>query len=103
MVTMHELITVFAAIMPAVIGFANWRVPLLINASDMTFARMNNFLVLAAVACRPAAEHVILRWWRCDRFRLEAPGVRVEVGCHVWPGRHRQLPDEIRNGLHTVT
>ena len=42
-VTMHGLIMVFGAIMPAFVGFANWRVPLQVGASDMAFARMNNF------------------------------------------------------------
>ncbi|OUV03294.1 MAG: cytochrome c oxidase subunit I [Betaproteobacteria bacterium TMED82] len=40
--TMHGLIMVFGAIMPAFVGFANWLVPLQIGASDMAFARMNN-------------------------------------------------------------
>ncbi|RZL11125.1 MAG: cytochrome c oxidase subunit I [Rubrivivax sp.] len=43
MVTMHGIIMVFGAIMPAFVGFANWMVPLQIGASDMAFARMNNF------------------------------------------------------------
>ena len=41
--TMHGLIMVFGAIMPAFVGFANWQVPLMIGAPDMAFARMNNF------------------------------------------------------------
>jgi cytochrome c oxidase subunit 1 len=41
--TMHGLIMVFGAIMPAFVGFANWMVPLQIGAADMAFARMNNF------------------------------------------------------------
>ncbi|MFO1301490.1 MAG: cytochrome c oxidase subunit I [Burkholderiaceae bacterium] len=41
--TMHGLIMVFGAIMPAFVGFANWQVPLMIGAADMAFARMNNF------------------------------------------------------------
>ncbi len=41
--TMHGLIMVFGAIMPAWVGFANWQLPLMIGASDMAFARMNNF------------------------------------------------------------
>ena len=40
--TMHGLIMVFGAIMPAFVGFANWLVPLQIGAPDMAFARMNN-------------------------------------------------------------
>ena len=43
LVTMHGLVMVFGAIMPAFVGFANWMVPLQIGASDMAFARMNNF------------------------------------------------------------
>jgi len=41
--TMHGLVMVFGAIMPAFVGFANWMVPLQIGAADMAFARMNNF------------------------------------------------------------
>jgi len=40
--TMHGLIMVFGAIMPAFVGFANWQVPLMIGAPDMAFGRMNN-------------------------------------------------------------
>src|SRR3546814_2356066 len=41
--SMHGLIMIFGAIMPAFVGFANWMIPLQIGASDMAFARMNNF------------------------------------------------------------
>ena len=41
--TMHGLVMIFGAIMPAFVGFANWMIPLQIGASDMAFARMNNF------------------------------------------------------------
>jgi len=40
--TMHGLIMVFGAIMPAFVGFANWMIPMQIGAADMAFARMNN-------------------------------------------------------------
>ncbi|MFZ9544657.1 MAG: cbb3-type cytochrome c oxidase subunit I, partial [Hylemonella sp.] len=40
--TMHGLIMVFGAIMPAFVGFANWMIPIQIGAPDMAFARMNN-------------------------------------------------------------
>ena len=43
MTTLHGLIMVFGAIMPAVVGFANWMIPMLIGAPDMAFARMNNW------------------------------------------------------------
>ncbi|MDE2365925.1 MAG: cbb3-type cytochrome c oxidase subunit I, partial [Betaproteobacteria bacterium] len=41
--TMHGLVMVFGAIMPAFVGFANWQVPMMIGAPDMAFARMNNW------------------------------------------------------------
>ncbi len=41
--TMHGLIMVFGAIMPGFVGFANWMLPMQVGASDMAFARMNNF------------------------------------------------------------
>ena len=41
--TMHGIIMVFGAIMPAFVGFANWLVPIQIGAPDMAFARMNNW------------------------------------------------------------
>ena len=40
--TMHGLIMIFGAIMPAFVGFANWMIPLQIGAPDMAFPRMNN-------------------------------------------------------------
>ncbi len=43
MVTMHGLIMVFGAIMPAFVGLANWMIPLMIGAPDMALPRMNNF------------------------------------------------------------
>src|SRR4030066_528566 len=40
--TMHGLIMIFGAIMPAFSGFATCQVPLMIGAPDMAFPRMNN-------------------------------------------------------------
>jgi len=42
MTTMHGLIMVFGAIMPAFVGLANWQVPLMVGAPDMALPRMNN-------------------------------------------------------------
>lgn len=43
MTTMHALIMIFGAVMPAFVGLANWMVPLQIGAPDMALPRMNNF------------------------------------------------------------
>ncbi len=43
MTTLHGLIMVFGAIMPAFVGLANWQVPLMIGAPDMALPRMNNW------------------------------------------------------------
>ena len=43
MTTMHGLIMVFGAIMPAMVGLANWQVPLMIGAKDMALPRLNNY------------------------------------------------------------
>jgi cytochrome c oxidase subunit 1 len=43
MTTMHGLIMVFGAIMPAFVGLANWMIPLQIGAPDMALPRMNNW------------------------------------------------------------
>ncbi|GAL16896.1 cytochrome c oxidase polypeptide I [Vibrio maritimus] len=42
MTTVHGLIMVFGAVMPAFTGLANWMVPLMIGAPDMALPRMNN-------------------------------------------------------------
>jgi cytochrome c oxidase subunit 1 len=42
-VTMHGLIMVFGAIMPAFTGLANWLIPMMIGAPDMALPRMNNW------------------------------------------------------------
>jgi len=43
MTTLHGLIMVFGAIMPAFVGLANWQIPLMIGAPDMALPRMNNW------------------------------------------------------------
>src|SRR5882757_5999890 len=43
MTTMHALIMVFGAVMPAFTGLANWMIPLQVGAPDMALPRMNNF------------------------------------------------------------
>lgn len=43
MTTMHGLIMVFGAAMPAFTGLANWQIPMMIGAPDMALPRMNNW------------------------------------------------------------
>ncbi len=42
MTTMHGLIMVFGAVMPSMVGLANWLVPMMIGAPDMALPRLNN-------------------------------------------------------------
>ncbi|MCH8529963.1 MAG: cytochrome c oxidase subunit I [Saccharospirillum sp.] len=42
MTTMHGLVMVFGAVMPAFVGLANWMIPMMIGAPDMALPRMNN-------------------------------------------------------------
>ena len=41
--TMHALIMIFGAVMPAFVGFANWLVPMQVGAPDMALPRLNNW------------------------------------------------------------
>ncbi len=43
MTTLHGLVMVFGAIMPAFVGLANWQIPLMVGAPDMALPRMNNW------------------------------------------------------------
>ena len=43
LITLHGLVMIFGAIMPALTGLANWQIPIMIGASDMAFARLNNW------------------------------------------------------------
>jgi cytochrome c oxidase subunit 1 len=43
MTTMHALLMIFGAVMPAWTGLANWMVPLQVGAPDMALPRLNNF------------------------------------------------------------
>ena len=43
MTTMHALVMIFGAVMPAFVGLANWMIPMQVGAPDMALPRMNNF------------------------------------------------------------
>jgi cytochrome c oxidase subunit I len=72
--TMHGLVMVFGAIMPAFVGFANWQVPLMIGAPDMAFARMNNWSFWLLI---PAALLLIVSFF--------VPGGAAAGGWTVYP------------------
>src|SRR6202045_1687167 len=43
MTTNHALVMIFGAVMPALVGLANWMIPMQVGAPDMALPRMNNF------------------------------------------------------------
>ena len=43
LVTMHGLTMIFLVIMPALVGLANWQIPMMIGAPDMALPRVNNW------------------------------------------------------------
>ena len=51
MLTLHGLIMVFGAVMPAFVGLANWLVPMMVGAPDMALPRMNNSKFLDTPIC----------------------------------------------------
>ncbi len=64
MITLHGLVMIFGAAMPAFVGMANWMIPLMIGAPDMAMPRMNNlsfwiqplaFIILLSTLFLPGA------------------------------------------------
>ncbi|HGG60671.1 MAG TPA: cytochrome c oxidase subunit I [Gammaproteobacteria bacterium] len=43
MTTLHALIMIFGAVMPAFTGLANWLLPMMVGAPDMALPRLNNW------------------------------------------------------------
>ena len=43
MTSVHALVMIFGAVMPAFVGLANWMIPLQVGAPDMALPRMNNW------------------------------------------------------------
>ena len=75
MTTMHALIMVFGAVMPAFVGLANWMIPLQIGAPDMALPRMNNWS--ASGCCRSRS--------RCCSLTLFMPGGAPAGGWTMYP------------------
>ncbi len=64
MTTMHALIMVFGAVMPAWVGFANWMIPMMVGAPEQL-----EFLD-SAVRVHDASEHAV-HGFRRPRCRLD--------------------------------
>ena len=92
--TLHGLIMIFGAIMPAAVGFANWQIPMMIGAPDMAFARMNNWSFWLLPFGGHAADRLVLRARRRPPARLDlyAP-LSVQA-------RHGHGPDDLRHPHH---
>ncbi|MFT6624301.1 MAG: cytochrome c oxidase subunit 1 [Cycloclasticus sp.] len=43
MTTVHALVMIFGAVMPAFVGLANWMLPIMVGGPDMALPRMNNW------------------------------------------------------------
>ena len=88
MTTMHALVMIFGAVMPAFVGLANWMIPLQIGAPDMALPRMNNwsFWILPfafTLLLIPLILHAV-------RHRRRRPGRRLDpVSAAVAAGRHQ--------------
>ena len=68
MTTMHALIMIFGAVMPAFVGLANWQIPLMIGAPDMALPRLNNwsFWILPFAALLSSAWWILAVFLRCS-------------------------------------
>ena len=80
MTTMHALLMIFGAVMPAWTGLANWQIPLQVGAPDMALPRLNNF----SFWILPFAFTILLgyavRAGRRPRRRLDAVSAAVAAG-----------------------
>ena len=72
MTTMHALIMIFGAVMPASSGLANWMIPLQVGAPDMALPRMNNFSFWILPSRVHAADPDAVRAGRRAGRRLDA-------------------------------
>ena len=74
MTTLHGLIMVFGAIMPAFVGLANWLIPMMIGAPDMAAHEQLEFLD-TAFCVHHAGQHPANGRWRA--------GVWLDVLCAI--------------------
>ena len=79
MTTMHALIMVFGAVMPAWVGFANWMLPMMIGAPDMALPRMNTL----SFWVRPAAATMMILSFVVPFF--PGGGTQINTGWTLYP------------------
>jgi len=82
MTTMHALVMIFGAVMPAFTGLANWLIPVQIGAPDMALPRVNNW----AFWLLPAGFFMLL-------LTLFLPGGGPAGGWTMYPPLVLQLGD----------
>jgi cytochrome c oxidase subunit I len=102
---MHGLIMVFGAIMPAFVGFANWMMPLMIGASDMAFARMNNWSFwLLPPAALLLGSFFVPGGATAAGWTLYAPlSVQMGMGMDWRSSRAHHGPQSIMGSINIVT
>ena len=96
MTTMHALVMIFGAVMPAFVGLANWMIPLQIGAPDMALPRMNNWSFwILPFAFTAAAVDLVPAGRRAGR-RLDAVPAAVAAGRRGIPVRDLRHPPDGR-------
>ena len=68
MTTVHALVMIFGAVMPAFTGLANWLIPMMIGAPDMALPRMNNFSFWILPFAFSLLLSTFFEWWRPGRW-----------------------------------
>ena len=92
--TLHGLIMIFGAIMPAAVGFANWQIPHDDRRARHGVRADEQLELLAAPARGDHADRLVLRARRRRRRRLDA------LSAAVGAGGHGARPHDLRRPHH---
>ena len=91
MTTMHALVMIFGAVMPAWTGLANWMIPMQVGAPDMALPRLNNF----SFWILPFAFTMLLS-------TLLVPGGGPAGGWTLYPPLSLQMADGFPMGIFAI-